>query len=132
MKNHTKGFINILLAIIALVLIGAGVYYAGTKKASTPQLTKEIALQVLEVSDCKAEGVSGGYRSCTVEISKVNDTTWDTKVTHAGLYDDSVAATRIQANINYEDGQWNKSEITKTHQCGRPDSSKEFITELCP
>lgn len=99
------------------------------------ELAKETALQLLKdilfSDDCRSERVVGKYASCTLNISKIDNNNWTVTVTYDGLYDDSAKATRTQATVMYQDGQWLKQNISKTHQCWPNRGHQDFSTATC-
>ncbi|MCK6462386.1 MAG: hypothetical protein L6Q29_01005 [Candidatus Pacebacteria bacterium] len=103
------------------------------KEVETRILTNEIALALLKddlFEECRPERVEGKYGSCSVNISQDGER-WTVTVTYDGLYDDSVKASRVQADMTYEDGKWVKGAITTTQQCWPGRGHQDFSAELC-
>lgn len=97
-------------------------------------LTDEIALSLLSDyllgGDCLPERVVGYYVSCLMNITKENNQ-WLVTITYDGLSDDSIRASRIRANLIYQDGQWVKGEIFQTQKCWPGRGHQEFSAKLC-
>ena len=93
--------------------------------------TKEIALELLKdkLFDPKCGG--GEYKSCTVDIKKIDNRTYDITVTYDGLHDDSAKAVRYETTIKYEGGKWIVGNVSKTQQCWLNRGHQDFSTEFC-
>ena len=136
---NKKGFTNIILVIIIVILIGLIGYFVLVQKpeassvtqtpSSEPELTKEIALPLLKM-ECSSERVQGEYGSCTVDISQEKDQ-WVVTITYDELYDDSIKADRIRTIVMYIDGQWVKGETSRAQQCWPGRGHQDFSTEPC-
>jgi hypothetical protein len=97
------------------------------------ELTNNVALSLLKndlFAECRPERVVGKYGSCSMNISKGVDK-WVVVVTYDGLYDDSVKASRIQATVTYQNGQWLKGPVSKTQQCWPERGHQDFSAETC-
>lgn len=102
----------------------------GTRLEEQPQLTREIALELLSGelwAECLPQGVEGRYVSCEVGIERMGET-WTATVTHNGLFDDSVRASRVEADIAWRDGRWIVENVLETQLCR---NREEFSTEIC-
>ncbi len=130
-----------------MILLVAGYFYVTTKQPEPEihpvldtQAQSEIAADEVvvltalgkEADSCPKNGVEGSYRSCSITIIKNTETSWKATVLYSGLMDDSVRATKTEANIAFVNGRWEAENVQESWQCGRMDSSPEFITELCP
>lgn len=105
-----------------------------SSSSSVPKLTKEIILQLLKDSlfdsKCSSERIAGEYGSCSIDISKT-DSKWIVAVTYDGLYDDSIKAVKIRANIIYQNKQWIKRDVSKTQQCWPGRGHQNFSSKPC-
>jgi len=101
------------------------------------ELTREIALALLNLpTECRAEGIPGKYRSCSVEITKPEDvvTTPNVVVIFDGQYDDSVRATKIEASFWFSGrgDHWVRSgQVVTTYKCQPGRGQQEFAAALC-
>lgn len=140
---NQKGYVNIILVLIIITLLGVVGYFTHIQKIETlpviqtpslaPELTKETALSLLKdtwVMECRSEGVPGEYGSCTIDTSKEEDQ-WVVVMTYDRLYDDSVSAMRFITTMKYEDGQWVKGDVSRTQKCWPNRGQQDFSTELC-
>ena len=141
---NMKNFLKIIIAVIIIILLGLVSYFVVVPRTETsfvdqtltlsPVLTEEIALSLLKenafLMECNSEGIPYEYRSCSVDILKEKDQ-WIVTVTHDGLFDDSIAATRMRIIVKYENGQWVKGEISQTQRCWPGRGHQDFSTEFC-
>jgi len=96
---------------------------------SSSELTKEIALKELGTT-CEKGGKEGEYVSCEMDIEKIGSY-WKVTITHYGLYNDSVSASRLTINMTYQDGRWYKGESREEWACEKNRGHQGFSTELC-
>ena len=99
-----------------------------------PELNKEIVLTVLKDvlldGNCSSTRIEGKYASCSVDIQKTDDG-WTVTIVYDGLYDDSVEAIRLQANIIYKNGQWLDRYLQETQKCQLNRGHQDFSSESC-
>ncbi len=132
-----KPRILIYLGIAAtLVFFGlAGWFFVmGRSLEAAPQLTPEAALAVLRIapSDCLSFGPRDSYGSCKIELFKeIEGSGWIVLVTYDGLRDDSVAASRREAYLMYQDGTWVVGNVVMTQKCWPGRGHQDFSAELC-
>ena len=144
MKQNT--FIKIAVGVVVLILIIAGLVIFTSKPSEAPEmpagqkLTEEQVLSLLEndlPGGCVPEGVEGEYSSCELVFEEgldefTGEVSWASiSITYDGLYDDSVRASRIEANLIYRDSKWLVNSITETHQCQQGRGHQDFSEELC-
>lgn len=142
---NKKCFVNIILVIIIVIFAGLIGYFIFIPESRIPlttprppseeiELTNEIALSLLRNDllggECQPEGVKGYYDSCAINISKENNQ-WIVTITHDGLYDDSIKASRIRVNVIHQNGQWFRGEISGSQQCRPGRGHQDFSAELC-
>ena len=101
-----------------------------------PYLTRDIALSLLQekellfFAECVEGGIQGDYNSCIMDITQ-EENQWIVTITHSGLFDDSISATRIRAIITYQDDRWIVREYSETQKCQPNRGQQEFSTEFC-
>lgn len=120
-------------AIVVLAAVAAWVVLTSRSADTGPQLTNETALAVLQselFAECLPGGMPESYRSCITEVFREGEG-WRVRVTYDGLYDDSVKASRVEAYIVNQDGQWLASDISEMNQCHAGRGHQDFSNELC-
>jgi hypothetical protein len=144
---NKNNFVKFAVIVIAALVAGATGYFVFIQKPIAPPaapapapetekavLTNEIVLSLLKGDlyggECLHGGLEWWYDSCVVNISKENSR-WIVSVTYDGLYNDSVRADRITADIIYQDEQWFRGEISRTQKCWPERGHQYFSTELC-
>lgn len=144
---NKKNFLSIIFVIMIIILLGLAGYFALIQEPKTPsviitpppiaeevELTNEIALSLLKNDllggECHSKGDAGVYRFCNINIAEENNQ-WIVVIIYDDLYDDSVRALRIQANLIYQEGQWVKGEISRIQQCQPGRGHQDFSSELC-
>lgn len=143
-----KGFVNIILVILVIVLAVALVYVTvdkkkvveekkevqttipaqTTKPVVTPALSQAAALTLVKETwgGCTQDTCS----EVTVTVNKVDATTYVT-ATYEGLRDDSTSAQRKTAVAQYANGTWTLDTPTTTHSCQPGRGHQDFSKENC-
>ncbi|MBB4856494.1 hypothetical protein HNP40_003913 [Mycobacteroides chelonae] len=86
---------------------------------------------LLRQGKCDPAGVPDDYRACFIETTDIGGTT-TASATYVGQFDDSVTVSRLAASMTRKDGHWQAGDPNWTYQCGRPDSTLEFVEAPCP
>jgi len=130
----------IAIAILIVVVGGAWLYlrsegpaYTGDAAGTAPELTEETAAVLLEgylFADCRPEGIAESYRSCTLDVEKENGR-WIVTVVYDGFFDDSVQASRMRAQVTYENGAWRVGDIEEMQKCWPGRGHQDFSVDLC-
>jgi hypothetical protein len=124
MRQFVTGFAVALL----VVAVGFGAYAYLNRKTAAPEAGEVRRLVVEKYGDCGPDQC----RELTVKTEQAGNG-WVAVATYNGLYDDSVAASRLRIPLVRENDGWKLGEsVERSWRCGRMDSSPEFITELCP
>jgi len=143
---NQKNSLNIALIVFGFLLLGIGGYFVFIEKTESPllapesslapYLTRDMALSLLQgkellfFTECVEEGIQGDYGSCIIDITQ-EENQWIVTITHSGLFDDSISATRIRAIVTHQDDQWIVGESSETQKCWPNRGHQDFSTEFC-
>jgi hypothetical protein len=136
-----------IVGLVFIIFIAGISYYLGGINSATGDLNSNLDNNYGEVETNKDEVLSqseaetlvlnkwGGCTpdmcsSVTVEIKVENGQNIVT-ATYNNLRDDSVNASRKEAVVYYEAGDWVLGESTDTHKCQQGRGHQDFSQELC-
>ena len=124
-----------LIWIVVILVVVAVWFFLAYKPAAEPDLTEEIALEALRpqlFADCLPGGMADTYRSCRVELFEESERQgWIVRITYDGLYDDSVQASRLEAYLTIQEGEWAVGDVIETTKCSAGRGHQDFSAELC-